>query len=509
MTGRIRELKHEAVRPITVVMASPRVSVIIPAFNLARYLPAAIDSALAQEPPGGAVELIVVDDGSTDETPEVLAGYSDRVKVIRQPNGGLVSAVDRGLREVSGEFVALLDADDEWPRDRLVRHVGILERNPMAGLVHGDMEMIDADGQTTHRSFFELTKLRPTDGRVLGRLLTGNFVSGGACTFRSSLLPAIHPIAPDAAYPDWWFAACIAAVGEIVHDTAISNRYRYHGANMGLAAGAEDQPKIHRRELPWRRWMMWNLVDDDTVSVDDVRNAFRAWNFALLTAASGGPGRARELLEVDRAAAAGPLESVDELPQSKALLRAFSRDPFDASLAVDLEVALQRERGAHGPAPAQPAPPLIALEARSRLTLAWLDEITARPELLRAYGEETGNDDASLAVLVPRGADLQGLIELVESDELSSGEQCDIIALPEPVTTPARTVLASRACARLGERAVASPYAELPLHPAIERAVSDLTRAVRYDSTVRRSASSRPTRGAHPATALSSFASTR
>ena len=96
---------------------------------------------------------------------------------------------------------------------------------------------------------------------------------------------------------------------------------------------------------------------------------------------------------------------------------------------------MQREGGVPGPAPTPPAPPLIALEARSRLTLAWLDEITARPELLRAYGEETGDDDESLAVLVPRGADLQGLIELVESDELSSGEECDIIALPEPTTT--------------------------------------------------------------------------
>jgi glycosyltransferase involved in cell wall biosynthesis len=450
-------------------MASPRVSVIIPAFNLARFLPAAIDSALAQDPPGGAVELIVVDDGSTDETPEVLAGYSDRVKVIRQPNGGLVSAVDRGLREVSGEFVALLDADDEWPRGRLVRHVGILERDPLAGLVHGDMEMIDGAGQTTHPSFFELTKMRLSDGRVLGRLLSGNFVSGGACTFRSSLLPAIHPIAPDAAYPDWWFAACIAAVAEIVHDTAISNRYRYHGANMGLAAGAEDQPKIHRRELPWRRWMMWNLVDDDTVSLDDVGSAVRSWNYALLTAASGGSARARELLDVDPAAAAELLGSLDGPPHSKTLLRAFSRDPFDASLAVDLEIALQREAGAPGPAVAPPSPPLIALEARSRLTLAWLHEITARPELLRAFADESGDDDASLAVLVPRGADLQGLIELVESDEFASGEQCDIMALPEPTTAPARALLASRACARLGECAVAPTYAELPLHAAVER----------------------------------------
>src|SRR6185437_1499141 len=92
---------------------------IIPAFNLARYLPAAIDSALAQEPPGGPVEVIVIDDGSSDETPQVLAAYSDRVTVLRQPNRGFVATVDRGLGLANGEYIALLDADDEWPRDRL------------------------------------------------------------------------------------------------------------------------------------------------------------------------------------------------------------------------------------------------------------------------------------------------------------------------------------------------------------------------------------------------------
>src|ERR1700753_3093202 len=95
--------------------ARPRVSVILTAYNLGRYLPAALDTALAQESPGGPVQIIVVDDGSTDDTQQVLAAYSDRVEIIRQENGGLVKAVDTGLSAVRGEFVALLDADDEWP----------------------------------------------------------------------------------------------------------------------------------------------------------------------------------------------------------------------------------------------------------------------------------------------------------------------------------------------------------------------------------------------------------
>jgi hypothetical protein len=449
---------------------APRASVIIPAFNLARYLPAAVESALAQDPPGGPVEVIVIDDGSTDETPQVLEAYRDRVRVIRQPNRGFVATVDRGLGIAAGEYIALLDADDEWPRDRLRRHVEILDRRPLVGLVHGDMEMIDSAGHTTHASFFQLKGIEPTDGRVLGRLLSDNFVSGGASTFRASLLPAIHPIAQDAAYPDWWIAACLAAVAEVVHVNATSNRYRSHGGNMGLDAGPEKVADIYRRELPWRRWMMCHLSEDDSVSPADRTAALQRWTMAVRTAAAGSGALTRELLEVDPAAASDVLASAPagSLPDSRALMRAFARDPFDGALAIDLVLALQRE--AHE-AFTVPSAPLIAFQARPRLTLAWLDELTARPELLRAFAEETrGDEDASLAVLVPRGADLSGLVALVESDELAAAEGCDITALPEPVTPPARALLAARACARLGECPAGSPYSGLPVHGAVERA---------------------------------------
>lgn len=442
---------------------------IIPAFNLGRYLPAAIDSALAQHPPGGPVEVIVVDDGSTDDTAEVLAAYADRVSVIRQPNRGFVAAVDRGLAAVTGEYVALLDADDEWPRDRLRRHTAILDAHPALGLVHGDMELINADGQTIDPSFFRSHQLAPSDGRVLGRLLGRNFVSGGASTFRSSLLPAIHPIGPDAAYPDWWIAACIAAVAEIAHDEAISNRYRHHGANMGLRATPERQIEIHRLELGWRRWMMWHLVDDDTVTVEDVREALEWWRSGLRTAASGAVGGASRLLHTDPAAAADVLRQMKVstlgAPVTKVLLRALSRDPFDGAIAVDLEVAMQREANL---AQAPPSPPLIGLETRTRLTIGWLHELVSHPQLLVGFATEARHDcDATLAVLAPRGADLNALIALAESDERIRDEDCDITVLTEPATTPARALLAARACSRLTADPSPDPYSSLPVHGAV------------------------------------------
>jgi hypothetical protein len=378
-----------------------------------------------------------------------------------------VATVDRGLGLARGEYIALLDADDEWPRDRLRRHVAILESRPLAGLVQGDMEMIDAAGHTTHPSFFALKGIQPADGRVLGRLLGNNFISGGASTFRASLLPALHPIAEEAAYPDWWIAACVAAVAEIVNDTAIANRYRSHDANMGLGASPARAAEIYRHELTWRRWMMRHLVDDDSVSPGDMHAALQAWNMGLATAAAGAGVSARELLEPGASGVLAARAGVG-LPDSRTLMRAFSCDPFDGALAVDLTVALHREAQQAVPAPSAP---LIAFEARPRLTLAWLDELTARPELLRAFAAETADDgDATLGVLFPRGADLSSLVALVESDELASREGCDITALPEPVTPPARALLAARACARLGEGDASAPYSDLPVHAAFERA---------------------------------------
>jgi len=88
------------------------VTVIIPAYNYARFLPEAIDSALAQAEPGLEVEVLVVDDGSTDETPEVAARYEGRIRYLRKENAGLSAARNTGMEEAAHELVVFLDADD-------------------------------------------------------------------------------------------------------------------------------------------------------------------------------------------------------------------------------------------------------------------------------------------------------------------------------------------------------------------------------------------------------------
>ena len=109
---------------------SPRVSVIIPTYNRAWCLSEAIESVLSQT--FQDMELIVVDDGSTDETPALLSQYGDRLRVLHQPNQGVSAARNSGIQAAHGDLIALLDSDDTWQPDKLARQVDFFDRQPQA-----------------------------------------------------------------------------------------------------------------------------------------------------------------------------------------------------------------------------------------------------------------------------------------------------------------------------------------------------------------------------------------
>jgi glycosyltransferase involved in cell wall biosynthesis len=123
------------------VTPSPRVSITIPTYNCARFLGQAIRSALSQTYTD--YEIVVVDDGSTDDTREVLAEFGDRIRYVYQPNGGLSSARNLAVSQARGELIAYLDADDLWYPHRLEAGVAFLDAHEECGLVHSDWTMID------------------------------------------------------------------------------------------------------------------------------------------------------------------------------------------------------------------------------------------------------------------------------------------------------------------------------------------------------------------------------
>jgi glycosyltransferase involved in cell wall biosynthesis len=110
-----------------------RVTVMIGVYNGARYLGEAIDSVLAQTHP--AAELIVVDDGSEDESGAIAEAYGPPVRCIRQENGGMAAARNRAIREASGDYFAFLDADDRFRPDKLERQLQVFAEDPQLDVV--------------------------------------------------------------------------------------------------------------------------------------------------------------------------------------------------------------------------------------------------------------------------------------------------------------------------------------------------------------------------------------
>jgi len=163
--------------------AEPLISIVIPAYNYALTLPRAAESVLVQLDDTVA-ELIVIDDGSTDDTPQViealLASWPGRFRALRKENGGLASVRNSGIREARGTYLVFLDADDEMAPGALEALVQHIERHPETRMVIGGHDAILSNGK--RRSYTPPTLPESRLDRLRGYLLDKRFaLSNGAC----------------------------------------------------------------------------------------------------------------------------------------------------------------------------------------------------------------------------------------------------------------------------------------------------------------------------------------
>lgn len=232
-------------------MTSPLVSVVIASYNQAKYLGYTIESVLHQT--YSNIELIVVDDGSTDHTKEVLSRYDGRLKSIWQPNSERGAARNRGLCEAMGEFIAFLDADDLWMPEKLAREVNVLIEHPNIGVVYSDVLVINGAGSVTGR-----VRKPSRFGWVTRELLISNFVSFSANLMRRAAAIRAGGFPEDrliSGSEDWVFWVKVSTLTQFAHLNDVNCMYRVHPENTSSNATAMERAMRHAaaevEHAPW------------------------------------------------------------------------------------------------------------------------------------------------------------------------------------------------------------------------------------------------------------------
>ena len=174
----------------------PKVSIIIPIYNAEKFISETIESAIAQT--YSDWEIVAVDDGSTDKTPEILRNYkkrlSKKMRVITQENSGLSIARNVAIGAAKGRYIAFLDHDDLWLPEKLEKQVKLLDSNKGLGMVYSDSYMIDEKGNLKKDTFFD--NMKPYRGNVFDKLFYVNFIPCLTAAIRKEVLEKIGQFDP-------------------------------------------------------------------------------------------------------------------------------------------------------------------------------------------------------------------------------------------------------------------------------------------------------------------------
>lgn len=210
-------------------MQIPRVSVLLPAYNRADYLPEAVNSALNQTL--AEIEVLVVDDGSTDATAQVIREISDeRVRYIYQDNRGVSAALNTAWRAARAEYVAMLGSDDVWLSTLLEELAPPLDADADLGLVYARAEGMDAFGRPLPQMLGAELKF---PGKPLKSLLYGDCVCGLAAVFRRASLERVGGFNETmVGNEDWELWIRLAELYRFQYRNKVLARYRMHPRSL-------------------------------------------------------------------------------------------------------------------------------------------------------------------------------------------------------------------------------------------------------------------------------------
>jgi glycosyltransferase involved in cell wall biosynthesis len=203
----------------------PTISAVVRVYNGEAYIAETVAALLAQTRP--ADEVVIVDDGSTDGTPDVLAGFGDAIRVVRQPNSGLAAAFNRCFAEARGDYVAVCDADDIWVPERLERQCAVLERHPDVDFLFGAVSIFGTSEGDWGFPEGQATGL--LEGREFAKTLFAvNVISTSTTLIRRSLHAKVGPFEEHMAEDfDFWLR-CAGSGALFYWDPVELARYRRH-----------------------------------------------------------------------------------------------------------------------------------------------------------------------------------------------------------------------------------------------------------------------------------------
>lgn len=251
------------------------VTAIIPAHNAAAYLKQAVDSALGQL--GVEVEVIVIDDGSTDDTWSLMGGYGEAIRTTRMARGGPYKARNHGARLAAGRWLAFLDADDEWLPDKLAKQLALVRDG--TELVYTDRVNV---GEADHVDELQSDGQCLWEGDVFEPLLCGNFITLSSVLIKKTTFERLGGFSEDlAGVMDWelWlrYADQGGSIG-VCREPLTRYRWRADSISGEFEERCRDRLEVLRRalELPRGRQVKWSVARRAHASAWEISAAFAA-----------------------------------------------------------------------------------------------------------------------------------------------------------------------------------------------------------------------------------------
>jgi GT2 family glycosyltransferase len=225
------------------------VTVLIDTYNHERFIEEAIVSVIEQDFPASEMEILVVDDGSTDRTSEIVRKFEPHVRLIQKSNGGQASAFNVGIPEAKGEFIAFLDGDDWWARKKLACVVEAMKATPGPGLVGHSLLIVQPDGRMQPEILRDGFRFQPNTmegARLFCR--RGSFLGTSRMTIRTDLLRRIGPVpqALTVQADEYLYTLAAVLAGVQILPEALTY-YRLHDSNA-FQMTRSDPERLRRKQ---------------------------------------------------------------------------------------------------------------------------------------------------------------------------------------------------------------------------------------------------------------------